>query len=87
MKKNKIISGTIGVLVGYTLFVLLIDFLSEPSNIPLAFKPIESLQTYFFAFVFTMGAIGWILGCLLLIVFWVLFYFIGTWVYKTVIRK
>ncbi|NLA61992.1 MAG: hypothetical protein GX857_02030 [Bacteroidales bacterium] len=87
MNKNKIISGTIGVLIGYTLFILLIDFLSKPINIPLAFKPIESMQTYFFSFVFTMGAVGWILGSLLLIAVLTLFYFIGVWVYNLIFKN
>lgn len=87
MSKNKILAGTIGIIIGYTLFSLLVDFISKPSNVSLAFKPIDSLQTYFFSISFTLGPIGLVLASLLLIGFLVLFYFIGAWGYKTVLTK
>ena len=82
MRRNKIIVGCIGSFIGYILFILLLDVISKPSNEALTLRPIESLETYFFGFVFTMGNIGWVVGSLLLIGFLVLCYFIGTWVYK-----
>ncbi|HTN69011.1 MAG TPA: hypothetical protein VLZ33_06080 [Dysgonamonadaceae bacterium] len=66
MNKNRIVSGSIGAFIGYIFFTLLIDILSKPSNFSLALKPIESIQTYFFSFVFTMGTVGCVLGSLLL---------------------
>lgn len=82
MNKNKFFSGIIGIVIGYALFTLLVDVISKPENVSIAFQPIESFQIYFFGFVFALGAIGWILGGLLLIAFLALFYFLGTWVYK-----
>lgn len=87
MNNKKIIAGTISLLIGYILFTLLIDFMSKPDNVSLALKPIESLQTYFFSFAFTMGIVGWILGSLLLIAILALFYFIGVWVYNLTTKK
>ena len=87
MNNKKIIAGTISLLMGYILFTLLIDFMSKPDNVSLALKPIESLQTYFFSFAFTMGIVGWILGSLLLIAILALFYFIGVWVYNLTTKK
>ena len=87
MNNKKIIAGTISLLIGYILFTLLIDFMSKPDNVSLALKPIESLQTYFFSFAFTMGTVGWVLGSLLLIAILALFYFIGVWVYNLTTKK
>lgn len=87
MNNMKIIAGTISLLIGYILFTLLIDFMSKPNNVSLAFKPIESMQTYFFSFAFTMGTVGWILGSLLLIAILALFYYIGVWVYNMIFKN
>lgn len=82
MKKNKKIAGGLSVLIGYIIFMLIMDLLSKPSNVPISLKPIESLQSYFFGITFSIGNIGWILGSLLLTVFLTLCYFVGTWIYK-----
>jgi hypothetical protein len=87
MSRNKIIAGCIGSFIGYIVFILLVDVISKPNNVSVAFRPIESLETYFFGFAFTMGNIGWLLGGLLLIGFIAVFYFIGTWVYKVVFKN
>ncbi|MBO3099944.1 hypothetical protein [Gelidibacter pelagius] len=86
MNKNKIISGCVGLLVGYLVMILLIDVISKPDNIPVSLKPIESIETYIFTFVFTLGTFGWVLGSLLLIGYLVVFYYIGTWVYKLMFK-
>lgn len=86
MNKNKIISGCVGLLVGYLIMILLIDVISKPDNIPVSLKPIESIETYIFTFVFTLGTFGWVLGSLLLIGYLVVFYYIGTWVYKLMFK-
>ncbi len=82
MKKNKIISGSIGVLVGYLVFILIIDLLSKPNNISISLKPIESMETYIFSFVYSMGNLGWVLGGLLLTGYLTLCYFLGNWISK-----
>ena len=87
MNKNKTLAGTIGLIIGYILFVLLVDAVSKPSNISLALRPIDSIKTYFFSFAFTLGTIGWIIGGVLLIGFLVLFYLIGVETYKTLFKK
>lgn len=87
MNKNKTLAGTIGIVIGYILFVLLVDAVSKPSNISLALRPIDSIKTYFFSFVFTLGTIGWVIGGVLLIGFLVLFYLIGVETYKTLSKK
>ena len=87
MSRNKIIAGCIGSFIGYIVFILLVDMISKPNNVSVALRPIESLETYFFGFAFTMGNIGWLLGGLLLIGFIAVFYFIGTWVYKVVFKN
>ena len=87
MNRNKTISGTISMFIGYILFALLVDVISKPDNVLVSFKPIESMQTYFFSFVFTMGTVGWVLGSLLLIGILMLFYFIGVWFYNTIFKK
>ena len=84
MNKNKVFSGVVATIIGYIALILIIDVLSKPSNVSVALKPIESIETYFFGFVYGMGNIGWVLGSLLLVGFLVLFYLIGTWVYKIV---
>ncbi len=84
MSKNKILSGCLGTLIGYILFMLIVDVVSKPSNVSLSLKPIESIETYFFGFVFSMGGVGWVLGSLLLVGFLALFYLIGVWLYKIV---
>jgi len=86
-QKNKIFYGIVGVLIGSIVFLLLVNMLSKPSNMPLSLKPIDSIQTYFFGFVFSMGNIGWILGSILLIGFLSYFYFIGIWVYKLITKQ
>ena len=86
MSKNKILSGCLGTLIGYILFMLIVDVVSKPSNVALSLQPIDSIETYYFSFVFGMGIVGWVLGSLLLIGYLVLFYFIGTWVYKLLIK-
>lgn len=83
-RRNKNIFGSVGIIVGSILLLLIIDYSSKPDNIPLSLKPIESMQTYFFSFVFTLGTIGWILGGLLLIGYLVLCYFLGAWIHKTI---
>lgn len=87
MKNKKTISGGIGLLVGYLILVVLIDMLSKPNNVPVSIKPIDSMATYFFGFVFTLGPLGWILGSLLLVGWAILFYFIGTWIHKLMFRS
>ena len=79
---NKIIYGIISVLIGYLLFILIIDASSKPTNIGLSLRPIESLDIYFFGFVWIMGNTGWVIGTLLLLAYLALFYFIGLWIYK-----
>lgn len=87
MSRNKIIAGCIGSFIGYIVFMFLVDLISKPSNVSVALRPIESLETYFFGFVFAMGNIGWVLGGLLLIGFLAVFYFIGTWIYKIIFKS
>ncbi len=87
MKKNKRIAGWFGVLTGCIVFMLIMDILSKPTNVPLSLKPIESLELYFFGFVFGLGDMGWVLGSLLLIGYLALFYFIGIWIYKLILKR
>ena len=87
MNKNKMLSGCIGALVGYILFMLIVDIVSKPSNASVALQPIESIQTYYFSFVFGVGSVGWFLGSLLLVGYLVLFYFCGTWIYKKMFKN
>lgn len=49
--KNKIPAGTIGIIVGYILFILLVDAISKPSNVSLALRPIGNIQTCFFSLI------------------------------------
>ncbi|WP_313503757.1 hypothetical protein [Kaistella carnis] len=56
--------------------------MSKPENVTLSLKPVESFETYFFSFAFTLGTVGWILGSLILGLFFTAFYFIGTELYK-----
>ena len=87
MNKKKLLSGTSGIMLGYILFILLVDFASKPSNVSLALRPIDSMKTYFFRFVFTLATIGWVIGGVLLIGFLVLFYLIGVASYNTLFKK
>lgn len=87
MNKSKILAGTIGIVFGCILFIVLVDFVSKPSNVSIALRPIESIQTYFFSFVFSLGTTGWVLGGVLLIGFLAIFYFAGAWVYKTMSKN
>ncbi|MCT4603375.1 MAG: hypothetical protein N4A59_10795 [Marinifilum sp.] len=82
MNKSKIIYGLLSTLVGYTVFILLIDIYTKPTDIGISLKPIGSLEAYFFGFVWAMGDIGWLVGGLLLISFLALFYFLGMWIHK-----
>ena len=84
MKNNRIISGSIGLLIGYIVLILLIDLVSKPDNVAISIKPIDSLATYFFGFGFTLGTLGWVLAVLLLMGWLALFYFIGIWIYKLI---
>jgi hypothetical protein len=84
MNKYKLSSGVVATIIGYIALILIIDMLSKPSNVSLSLKPIESIETYFFGFVFSMGGVGWVLGSLLLVGFLALFYLIGVWLYKIV---
>lgn len=87
MKNTNRIFGLISLLAGIILFILLVDLLSKPSNRTVTFNPIESFQTYFFSFGFTLGVIGWIIGSLLLIGYLILFYFIGIWISKKIAKQ
>lgn len=87
MKKAKIISGCLGVCIGYILLLLLIDVLSKPDNVPMSLKPIESMQTYFFGFVFSMGTLGWVLGSLLLLGYLAMFNYLGIWIIKMLFKN
>lgn len=82
MNRIKIIYAVLCLLVGYILFLLILDIASKPSNIGVSHRPIESLETYFFGFVWVMGNIGWVLGSILLIGFLTLFYFLGILIYE-----
>lgn len=84
MKKNKVIYGVLGVLVGYIILALTIDAISKPDNFAVSLKPIDSLKTYFFTFVYGMGEIGWLVGSLLLLGWVILFYFLGIWLAKII---
>lgn len=86
MNKNKTLSGIIGLLIGYLVFILIVDAVSKPDNFNIAIKPVETIQTYFFSFVFTMGTAGWVLGSILFIGFLTLCYFLGTGIYKKIIE-
>ncbi len=87
MSRNKIIAGCIGSFIGYILFILFVDVISKPSNVSVALRPIESIETYFFGFVFAMGNIGWVFGGLLLIGFLAVFYLLGIWIYKVAFKN
>lgn len=82
MKMNKRTYGLLCVLTGYILFILIIDSSSKPTDVGISLKPIESLETYFFGFVWGLGNLGWLIGSVLLIGFLIVFYFIGVWLYK-----
>ena len=82
MNKKKILSGLLGALVGFIALIFIIEISAKPENTGVSFKLIESLETYYFAFIWGMGDLGWVVGTLLLIAFLTLFYFIGTWIYK-----
>ncbi len=86
-KQNKIFSGLLFLIIGLIIAILAIDYLSKPDNFPISFKPIESLKTYFFSFVFTMGGFGWILGNLILAIYSSAFYILGTRIYKLVSKN
>ena len=85
--RNNIIGGCLGSIIGYIVFILLVDVISKPSNVSIALKPIDSIETYFFGFVFTMGNIGWILGGLLLIGFLAIFFFLGSWICQMIFKN
>ena len=87
MRRNKIIAGCMSSFIGYILFVLLVDMISKPMNISIALRPIESHETYFFGFAFTMGNIGLLVGGLLLIGFLAVFYLLGIWIYKLISKN
>lgn len=85
--QNKILSGLLFLLIGFVIAILAIDFLAKPDNIPVSFDPIESLKTYFFTFVFSMGTFGWILGSALLMSYLAAFYICGIRIYKLISKK
>lgn len=87
MKNTKITFGIISLIIGIILFILLVDLISKPSNITVAFDPIGIFQTYFFSFGFTLGVIGWIIGSVLLIGYLILFYFMGIWISKKIAKQ
>lgn len=41
MNKNKTLSGIIGLLIGYLVFILIVDAVSKPDNFNIAIKPVE----------------------------------------------
>lgn len=82
MKKKKIFSGLSGILIGCIGFLLITDAIAKPTNVGVSLNPIESLETYYFGFVWVMGDLGWFVGSLLLVGFLALLYFIGVWIYK-----
>lgn len=82
MNKNKIIYGLLGVLAGCIIFILGLDVMSKPTNVGLSLNPIESLETYFFGFVWIMGSVGWVVGSIFLLGFLALLYFLGVWIYR-----
>lgn len=86
-KQNKIFSGLLFLIIGLITAIFAIDYLSKPDNFSISFKPIESLRTYFFSFVFTMGSFGWILGSLILTIYSAAFYILGTRLYKLISKK
>ncbi len=87
MKKNKIIFGLLSVLLGFVVFMLIMDILSKPSNVEISLKPIDSLEYYYFGFVWVMGNVGWFVGSIFLIGFLALFYGLGIWIYKKYITN
>lgn len=86
MNRNKIIYGLLSVLVGFVAFILIVDISSKPTNIGVSLKPIGSLETYFFGFVWAIGDIGWVIGSIALVGFLALFYFLGLWIYKKTLK-
>ena len=87
MKKSKILSGLISVVIGSCLSLLAIDFMSKPENVPVSLNPVDSISGYFFTFVFMMGNLGWIVGSLLLLAYLSAWYFFGIWIYKLISKK
>ncbi|GGW73090.1 hypothetical protein DFQ11_10827 [Winogradskyella epiphytica] len=85
MKTNKVISGCISLIIGCIILLLIIDFMSKPDNASIALKPIESMDTYFFSFVYTMGNMGWALASILLIAYFGLCYAFGSWLYGKIV--
>jgi len=87
MRKKKLISGFIGIIVGFIVFTLMVNAMGKPSNIPISFDPIDSAQTYLFSFGYSMGIWGWILGGLLFIGVLAIFFFLGIGVYKVIFKR
>ncbi|PVX51947.1 hypothetical protein C7377_0241 [Balneicella halophila] len=82
MKKNKIAIGSIGIIFGYLIFALIIHFVSKPENEVIKLQPIESIKIYFFALVYSMGNLGWLIGILLLLGYIALCYIIAIWIFR-----
>lgn len=84
--KNRMFSGSIGILIGYVLLILAIDILSKPDNIAVSLKPFESFATYFFGFVFVLGNLGWIVGGIFLVVYFIICFRIAAWIGSKIIN-
>jgi hypothetical protein len=75
-KSEKVI-GFFSSIIGYCVFILVMDLISKPSNVSLLFKSFEIVSSYFFGFVWAFGIFGWFLGGILLITYLAVWFWFG----------
>lgn len=64
---KNILIHTVCISIGFIIFVLMMNYLSKPSNFPLHFSPSEAFDAYYFSFVYSLGTVGFIIGTIILL--------------------
>jgi hypothetical protein len=72
----KIVSGTLFSGIGFMSLILLTDYVCRPIKNDTIINPIN---TYFFAFSYSLGIIGTIFGIIILGAILILFFYLGYW--------
>ena len=68
------------VLVGFVFFVLLMNYMSKPTNFPVQFNPSEAFEEYYFSFVYSLGTIGFIIGTIILLLILFILLLFSNWI-------
>ncbi len=79
---TKLIIHTISIVISFTSFVIIMNYISEPYNYPFKFDPSEAFSAYFFSFSYGLGTVGIIFGIVILLTTIAVITLLTNWIYN-----